>query len=194
MPQRLATLHEHTVDLSLLTGGIAIDAGCRGWLFSNEMKSLGENVFAFDVEDMEAPEGIHFVKCAIMGVTEKVFIIYSADKNATRVVKANGNSDVDGMKLNLLLSSLGTVADLLKLDIEGSEIDALMSLQADNYCLPKQISVEFHIHTGTPMIDIRKVFTHLNDIGYTKVFEDYSEKHGLCKNYWDVLFIKSDLC
>lgn len=190
MRDNLKTMHEHTVDISLLTGGIVIDAGCRGFLFSKEMKSLGEKVYAFDLEDFsDVPEGISYIKAAILDKTGCVKYVNTHDQQAKHIHE-NGTIEVEGISINLLLSLLGNDIDVLKLDIEGQEIPVILSMKQP---IAKSLSVEFHLHTGTPMYQVRAAMNHLHEIGYRKVYEDYSEKYGLQRNFWDCLFVRQDL-
>lgn len=180
----LRTIAEHTVDVSLITkGGVCIDAGCRGFEFSKAMRDLGMNVKAFDLEEMEVPEGISFKVTAIGDRFKVAYFKDTEDPNAKHILYLG--RPVIMVALSEIIPE-GGIVDLIKLDIEGSEIPAILSL---NKPPAKQISVEFHMHTGSTSEDVAKCYSRLQWLGYEVAFEDYSEKHGCGLNYWDVLWI-----
>lgn len=179
---------EHSVDMSLLTkGGVCIDAGCRGFEFSKAMRDFGMIVKAYDLEEMEVPEGISFKVTAIGDRFTIAYFKDTEDPNAKHILYLG--RPVIMVPLSQIINETGIV-DLLKLDIEGSEISALLSL---NEPPAKQISVEFHLHTGSKREDVTKCYSRLQWLGYEVAFEDYSEKHGCGFNYWDVLFINKNI-
>lgn len=186
---------EHSIDIDLLSGGICIDAGCRGFQFSEAMRDLGLKVVAFDLEDMRAPEGVQFIKCGISREVKQGYYVDMKDKQA-KYLSDNG-IPVAVTTLQIVYDTLNTVepsasTDILKLDIEGSEY---LVLSDPNFQpVPKQISVEFHMHAHRQLHDqyYDKCMENLLK-WYEPVKHELTQAHGAGLNYWDSLFIRRDL-
>lgn len=185
----LHCIAEHTVDISRLKKeGICIDAGCIGFEFSKAMRDLGMRVIAIDIQNLlEVPEGVQFLNYALWSRdNELLYYKDTKDKQAKHI--ADTGTPICSHDINWFLKVLcnGKRVDVIKMDIEGSEIPVLLSLKEPP---ADQLSIEFHLHTGTIESEVQEVFKHLESLGYTKIFQDYSAKHGCGLNYWDVLFI-----
>lgn len=189
----IEVIHEHSVDTSLLPDGANIlDIGCRGFLFTNHFRNLGYSVVAVDI-DVFTGEDYHC--CAISGGDFKVRVNRTNDPQATNI------SDLPSEESDLPLLncySLKTFSedkihppvlfwDLIKMDIEGSELSVIRSLEK---APAKQLSIEFHLHTGIYGMNEMKIMEDkLLSLGYFPVKHDCYEQHGAGKNYWDSLFI-----
>lgn len=190
----IKVIAEHSVDLDLLSGGICIDVGCRGFVFSEAMKNLGCEVWAFDMEDFEAPDGVIYKKMAVSNWTGSGFFKDTLDAQAKHLITGAG-IPVDVTNINDLYAEFnrkGKVVDVLKLDAEGSEY---LILSDPNFQpIPKQISVEFHehcfpgLHGGAFESCMRNLERY-----YVTVKHDRFKAHGCGMNYWDSLFIRKDL-
>jgi hypothetical protein len=183
---------EHSVDLDLLSGGICIDAGCRGFLFSEAMRDLGCKVIAFDLEDMETPEGVEFKKMAVSNFTGYGVYKDTVDLQAKHLISGSGKPvSVIGLNDVYELSGSNDV-DVLKLDVEGEEYHILSD--PDFQPIPKQISVEFHMHAHRQLHDqyYDKCIENLLK-WYEPVKHELTQAHGAGWNYWDSLFIRRDL-
>lgn len=188
----IKVIAEHSIDLDLLSGGICIDAGCRGFLFSEAMRDLGVKVLAFDLEDMQAPEGVLFQKGAIGQTTKLAQFKNTKDPQAKHICDSGGEW-VQMFALNDLYKNLGNeTIDVLKLDIEGSEYLILSDLNFQP--IPKQISVEFHMHAHRALHDQYhdKCMESLLK-WYEPVKHGLTQAHGAGLNYWDSLFLRRDL-
>lgn len=181
---------EHSIEINYLTGGICIDAGCRGFQFSEAMRDLGLKVLALDIEDMEVPEGITFVKAALWDKAEEVRYVDTEDKQA-KFISEEGTIKVQATTLEDLYLLVGENIDVLKLDIEGCEWQVLMGMKRP---VPKQITFELHQHTSKKRkeSEIVQMFIHLQK-WYNIAFYVLEKRHGLGENYWDVLFTRMDL-
>jgi FkbM family methyltransferase len=204
----MRTIDDHTFDNRLLLGGgWVIDAGCRGFNFTNHCLETG-NVYALDIEDFSEScdvspvrknfKQFKFKQAALThftGQTECYMFGNGTGNFIKGVNQEPGNSEdrpvktitVPAITLQDIYKEIGTDIDLLKLDIEGAEYEILENLEP----IPKQISVEFHQH----------VHDHLHRQYIDKVLEH------LCKSYhmnlyireWprylfmDCLFIRKDL-
>jgi FkbM family methyltransferase len=184
--------NEHSVDVDLLTGGVCIDVGCRGFQFSEAMRDLGCEVVAFDMEDMQAPEGIEFIRGAVSNgdVNRMGKYIDTKDKQA-KYLSDQGTILVDVFGINQLYDNFQKI-DLLKLDVEGSEY---LILSEPNFRpVPRQISVEFHMHCHRALHDqyYDKCMENLLKY-YEPVQHELTQAHGAGWNYWDSLFVRRDL-
>jgi len=134
----MRTIDGHTFDEKLLTGGWVIDAGCRGFLFSMEMREIGIDVYALDIEDFDGSS--YFTKHAALMATAGEVEAHYFDNGTGNFVKGINEQPYNGpdrpcetlkvpaITLQDIYNEIGTNIDLLKLDIEGSEYEILASL------------------------------------------------------------------
>jgi hypothetical protein len=82
--------------------------------------------------------------------------------------------------------------DILKLDCEGSEYHILSDPNFQP--IPKQISVEFHMHAHRQLHDqyYDKCIENLLK-WYEPVQHELTQAHGAGFNYWGSLFVRRDL-
>lgn len=187
----LITIGEHTIDKSLLSGCIAIDVGCLGFTFSTEIQKLGCRVLAYDIQDLQPPEGIEFHRKAIWNNDCILRYNQAEDKQATHISDL-GSEYVPAITLNHIYKKHKNV-DVLKIDAEGSEYFIL----SDPFWAPeaKQISIEFHAHCFPDLHEkyynrcINQLLTH-----YEEVQHEWTSEHCAGYNYWNSLFIRKDLC
>lgn len=190
---QLATIHEHTVDLDLLTGNVVIDAGCLGFEFSEAMAERGMYVLAFDVQPFDQHESnkIKYTRAAVGNFFGKVNYKYNErDPQATCL-------SVDGVEVDSV-DIFQCHADHWKLDIEGAEYtvltDGRLSAPISTIHLPKQITVEFHEHCQpiAHSMYFEQCMQNLSH-NYVPVQHERTAQHGAGFNYWDSLFIRKDL-
>jgi hypothetical protein len=187
----ITVIAEHSVDLSLLSEKANIlDLGCRGFLFTNELRRLGHNVEAVDIDDLFNPTGdnkwTHYDQMAITGFDGVVGIERNNDPQATKI--GHGSEKVQCMTLATFSKFKNILFwDLIKIDIEGSEYEVIMSLTEPP---AKQLSIEFHLHTGIyGDAQVKEMEDKLLSLGYFPAKHDKYPAHGLSPNYWDSLFI-----
>jgi Methyltransferase FkbM domain len=191
----IQTIAEHSVDIDLLSGGICIDAGCRGFKFSEAMRDLGCYVLAMDLEYMEPenPENIHFMQRALMIEPGQYYYVDTKDQQAKFI--SNTGIQVDGVGIHYLYNELkeqGKEIDVLKLDVEGTEYFLLADPNFQP--APKQISVEFHMHCHRQIHDIYYPDCMRNLLQYYEPAQhELTQAHGAGFNYWNSLFIRKDL-
>lgn len=191
---KIETIHEHSVDTSLLPDGANIlDIGCRGFLFSDHLKELKHKVYCVDVEDYslsnEGADGSYY-RIAISDFDGIASIKRTSDPQATSIVKydASIKEAVNVFKLSTFSKNVNVnFWDLIKVDIEGAEYQVIMSLEK---APARQLSIEFHLHTGVySYFEVTMMENKLLALGYFPVKHDMSEQHGAGKNYWDSLWI-----
>jgi FkbM family methyltransferase len=196
----IKVIAEHSVDIDLLSGGICIDVGCRGFQFSEAMRDLGCKVIAFDLEDMEAPVGVEFMNYAISNFNGYGVFKDTKDQQAKYLIphhEGQQGRPVGVMRLVDVYEVMhkgepSAQVDILKLDCEGSEYDILSD---PNFRpIPKQLSIEFHMHAHHKMHDqyydkcMENLLKH-----YEPAKHELTQAHGAGFNYWDSLFIRKDL-
>lgn len=181
----MITIAEHTIEETLLPEKANIlDIGCRGFLFADELVRLGHAVYPVDI-DLLHPCSMKYFIAAIGGTDGECSIEFSGDPQATK--KKAGT----GVKMYTIKSFSEFVSvpfwDLIKMDIEGSEYEVIMTLTEPP---AKQLSIEFHLHTGVYTDqEVLKMRWHLEDLGYTPVLFEKTRAHGMGLNYWDSLWI-----
>lgn len=183
---------EHSIDIDLLSGGICIDAGCRGFQFSEAMRHLGEKVVAFDIENLTPPPGIWFYNNALWP-EDGVQLNYKDTKDQQAKHIADVGIPVTSRSLGWVYNAFrGIDVDILKLDVESSEYFILSD--PDFQSIPHQISVEFHLHCHRALHEqyydkcMENLLKH-----YEPVKHELTQAHGAGFNYWDSLFLRRDL-
>jgi hypothetical protein len=180
---------EHSVAVDRLPEKANIlDCGCRGFLFTQAMRELGHHVVPIDIDHLNESQA--YYQCAISDFDGKVGVFHSSDPQATRIDHLAIRETVPCYTLKSLTDQFipkGKMWDLIKIDIEGAEYEVIMSME-NPYA--KQLSVEFHCHTGqiTPA-KMRQMENKLRNLGYEFVSHAQSQQHGAGWNYWDSLFI-----
>lgn len=184
---------EHSVDVDLLTGGICIDVGCRGFQFSEAMRDLGCEVVAIDIENLDAPRGIFFLKYALSDRDGALLHYKDTNDQQAKHISDTG-IPICSHDLNWFYEHTAKrkIVDVLKLDIEGSEY--LVLSDPKFLPIPRQISVEFHEHCHKDLHD--KYFnTCMENLlkYYEPVQHERYAAHGAGMNWWNSLFVRRDL-
>lgn len=192
----MTTVAEHTYEETLLPEKANIlDLGCRGFLFARHMQSLGHKVVCVDLDsDVEFMGGTEYgtITAAVIADNSAAIMVpyeKTKDPQATKVTpgKITGNwaQTTTVSKLTRLYGL--KMWDLIKIDIEGSEYEVIMSLTEPP---AKQLSIEFHLHTGIyGDAQVKEMEDKLLSLGYFPVKHDKYPAHGLSPNYWDSLWI-----
>ena len=186
----IQTIAEHSVDLDLIPEKANIlDIGARGVAFSKYFQSLGHNVLTVDADDIE---GITHPRLAISDRAGMARLYKSRDPQATRINEDFGLWDeFESVEcVTLLEFSLANdilMWDLIKIDVEGSELAIITSLHEPP---AKQLSIEFHLHTKVyGGAEVVMMENKLLSLGYFPAKHDMTEQHGMGRNYWDSLWI-----
>lgn len=175
---------EHSVDLDLLPEKANIlDLGCRGMQFTDYFRALGHNVCAIDADYLERRD--EYMQFAVSDTVGRAGIKKSNDPQATTICEG---SEIMRVNLKFLLNATGIKQfDLIKIDVEGSEYEIIMSLTEPP---AKSLSIEFHLHTGVYKESaIKEMEDKLLSFGYYPVKHDKYPAHGCSPNYWDSLWI-----
>jgi FkbM family methyltransferase len=92
--------------------------------------------------------------------------------------------EVDTITLSALMSNLGwQYADLVKMDIEGAEIEVLDGCSDDTLAAIGQWTIEFHdFNRLVPVADVKRLISRMRSLGFC----EFSRFRGC---YYDTLFI-----
>lgn len=189
---------EHSVDLSLINrSSKVLDLGCRALSWSKAMLHYVDEVYCVDADnDVKSFDSrLPVLNVAVSDIGDNVvnFIkygngtgnhidTYGKKPDRHTVQLADTMTVFDIMNLAFKIDFI----DLIKFDIEGSEIPILLSLEKPP---AKQLTIEYHLHTGSTRNQVDACHKHLKSLGYEMVFQDFGEKHGCGVNFWDVLYI-----
>lgn len=180
----ISEIAEHSVDLDLLPEKAnVLDLGCRGFLFTNEMRWRNHLVWPVDIDEL--PSSKAYYQVAITDRDGRCGIERTADKQATRIKVG------DAIPCYTLHTFMGAcdvkIFDLIKMDVEGSEYEIIMS-QKKAPC--RQWSIEFHLHTGIyTQKHMMEMEDKLRNLGYEFTQHELTERYGAGFNYWDSLFL-----
>jgi len=177
-------VHEHNVCLEILPEKAKIlDIGCRGFGFTNHFRQAGHEVTAVDIDDLGVDQP--YRRVAIWDRIGLVGIQNHKDPQATKVC---AGMDIESTTLHEFSNKLDIKQwDLIKIDVEGAELQIINSLC---WAPAKQLSIEFHLHTGiyadsTLYLLVKK----LEKLGYEAVSHEKTSQHGCGLNYWSSLFV-----
>lgn len=146
-------------------GGVVVDLGANIGAFAIYAASIGATVYAVEPE----PHNINALKrnIEINNMEEKIFILPYAisDKKGTAIINDDGGGStikdnkpgtmVELMPLDNMFSLYNIdEVDVMKIDIEGSEVEAILGASRDTIDNCKYITMEFDIRTGKKMGDI----------------------------------------
>jgi len=198
----MMTIDEHTFNEKLLIGKLVIDAGARGFKFSEALADLGCPVLAMDVENFDRKNDgrIWFIHGALWDKTEPIEVHRFGNGTANFVKGLNGipyngpdrpciTETVQAYSLeHVVYMTTSKIIDLLKLDVEASEYRILLNIQAN--LLPRQITAETHRHVNKELHDEQWpiVIRHLAqwyEVSRHSIYPDYPDM--------DTLYIRRDL-
>ncbi len=195
MNYKIETIAEHSF-IPYSFGGIfpydgakVLDAGCRNFEFAKALKSHRCKVWCIDADRFEVEEGCFYHMVALSDFVGTGYLVKSDDKQATRIQKQPAtNYEIQCTTLKALSVYYDVeFFDLIKLDIEGSEFEVIMSLDK---APAKQLSIEFHLHTGIyGQHEMTMMEDKLKALGYEAIQHEYTEQYGAGKNYWNSLFV-----
>jgi hypothetical protein len=194
----IQTIAEHKVDLDLLPQKAnVLDLGCRGFLMADELRRLGHRVFPIDIDNLGRSDYFRVAITDTIGYKE---VIKTKDPQATHTAtpyfdrniqssySLDNNDLVYGLTLELFSDIVNILFwDLIKIDVEGDERGIIKSLRRP---MAKQISVEFHLHTGIyGEKQVDDMVKKLESLGYKIASHEKTSQHGCGLNYWSSLFI-----
>lgn|SRR3990167_2010013 len=195
-PMKLEIIDNHSVALDLLTKGPVLDAGCRGFRFSEYFAKLGHTVVMMDpspdtvvptkFQDFPAPK--YFFPQALVApdAPRSASLRMTDDAEARHVVYQGiaGDPAIRCMSINEVMDQSSVKQwDLVKLNIEGSEYGILRQWPGP---IARQVVVSFHEHTNRRMGDtaIQEIMDHLAK-WYVPIRHEFDERYCAGRNAWD---------
>lgn len=186
---RIKTITEHSVCLDILPEKSKIlDLGCRGFQFAKYFDGLGHEVYSVDMDNTVSAQLMDKNKYFTLAITDLDGYVGIQRSNDPQATKVKEGVDVKSMTLESFSKMVGIEFwDLIKMDIEGSEFNVIMSMTRP---MAKQLSIEFHLHTDAyAQIGMQLMERQLKNLGYESVSHKLTEQYGAGYNYWDSLFI-----
>jgi FkbM family methyltransferase len=196
MPIEIIESHSILPDL-VRGGGVIVDCGANVGAFSMEMiRRFGCRCYAFEASPsvfgrMVIHSNIVSRNLAICGSDRLVSLTPSEDITRAKIdntlVALSSSTMVQGRHLGMLLAEFGILdIDVLKLDIEGAELEVIDSLSDEFFRNVGQMTVEFHDFLGyTTAQEVSKRIDRLTNIGFRELY--WSRR----RNTGDVLLVNS---
>jgi FkbM family methyltransferase len=211
----MVTIGGHTFDETLLTDGVIIDVGCRGFEFANYFVSnpeLSQKIFCIDPDEkvFERTGNLFFdanllhYYCMNVAISDKAGeTTYYPNGEATMIrqfdpdptyphIDEKYSKTCKVITMEDLYKITGENVDILKLDCEGGEYAILGPTFRP---VPKQITVEMHRHCVPILHDKEypKIVERLSKDYVVANDPAYERRHGCPENWWDVLWIRKDI-
>lgn len=201
---KLEVVDLHSFAPELLTRGVVLDTGCRGFRFGMHFLSLGHPVVFMDPAlDVIPPREIYdaatwasHLGCALVapGYPKTMRLRMTSDPEARHITHAvhEGDPVVPCMTIQEVMTTLSIQQfDLVKLNVEGAEYDVLGQWPGP---VARQIVVSFHEHTDRGRGDaaIQRIVEHLGE-WYTPVRHEFDERYCAGRNAWDSVFVLKEL-
>lgn len=180
-------------------GDIILDCGANQGDFSRWCsQQLDSRIISFEADpdlfsQLPDLENVEFIEAAVAARSGRISFALGASQCSSAIFMQPDKQqiiDVPAISLNdvCLRKAPGMPVGLLKLDIEGAELDVLESLQPVFLKQVRQISVEFHDFLDPVMSPrVRAVSKQLEGEGFYLVRFSHS-------TWGDCLFINRDLC
>lgn len=192
MVPEITVIAEHSVCLDLLPPKSRIlDAGCRGFDFTDYFRDRGHIVCAIDIDDLGFGQ-TRYLRAGLSTINGKAQVSGHKDPQARQIINPQRSGDFVHLAedevyiFTFAQLKNGKEFDLVKLDIEGEEVPIL---EQNHHPMAKQVSVEFHAHcTLYTRARLDALLDSLEQF-YTIHNRVWESRHGAGFNYWDVLLI-----
>ncbi len=189
----MKTIGGHTIDETLLTDGVIIDVGCRGFDFANcYNKDLEDRYNYFDgkvIYCIDPDEYVFVQTSGILDTNFKFLNLAISDKSGETTYYPNGEAtmirqfdpDPTYPHIDQKYSKTCKVITMAEYAILGETFKPI----------PKQISVEFHHHC-VPKLHKEKYTAIVERLSkdYTMHNSVWEQRHGCGFNFWDTLFLR----
>jgi hypothetical protein len=195
--QDLTVVDSHSVWMDAVGTGSVLDAGCRGFRFSEYFHKRGNPVVMMDpAPETEDPGYGKLLKKALAspGYPRQAKLRMTDDLEARNVVQGGqpGDPDVECMTMREVMEAAQVSKwDLVKLNIEGMETAILKAWPGP---ISKQIVVSFHEHTPQKVgnLAVANAMEHLGK-WYRIVRHEWDERYQAGFNWWDTVLVERDI-
>jgi len=158
--------------LTLGASPVVLDLGCsRGRFSSHVATTYGARVVALEPDPRVEPEihgGVELRRVAL-GDGKPQMLTGRPGSDATLVFGGEVIATVETVTLAALLEELGNV-DLVKIDVEGAEIDALLETKPADLRRAGQLAVEFHDFLDPASAPrVRAARAHVREAGFAEL-------------------------
>jgi FkbM family methyltransferase len=191
-------IETHTIFADIVhRGSVVVDCGANVGRFSLEMmRRFGCICYAIEAapdtfSKIPTAENLHRYNLALCATNELVSMVI--DEDVTRsTIKANSRANtvaVQGRRLGDFLAKevAGRTVDLMKMDIEGAEIEVIASLDDDQIKQVGQWTIEFHDFMGMmSRSDVERCVGRIAGLGFYELF--WSRR----RNNADVLLVNKN--
>lgn len=189
---RLDRIYGHSLLPTLLgPSALIVDAGANRGEFASRVRTrFGCRVVCIEANPVLAMElqrvrGLECVAGALVGTQRSVRFHLNANSECSSITETRPSQvntvEVAGVTWSDIIQRCGPSIDLLKLDIEGAELEVIHENANELAQSVRQMTVEFHedlCSSGS----IRSAITELTRVGFT--YRRVSVRH-----YGDVLFV-----
>jgi len=182
MTLRFAQVENHTLCTSFLgPASTVLDLGCNKGAFIRAMRqTYGCRSFAVEpnprlFERLRLMSDIRAFNYAVAGSAGEVDFCLADNDEASTIVQGSSGVIGDTVKVKtiglagLLEQMRVEYVDLLKVDIEGAEIEMFDAMPDSIAPAFGQITVEFHDFCGVPVAAIDRVSKRLGKLGYAGI-------------------------
>jgi FkbM family methyltransferase len=182
MTLRFAQIENHTICTSFLgPSSTVLDLGCNKGAFIRSMReTYGCGCFAVEpnprlFERLNLMSDVHAFNYAVAGSAGEVDFCLTENDEASSIVRSCGDAVGDMVRVKtiglagLLEQMRVEYVDLLKVDIEGAEIEMFDAMPDRIAAAFGQLTVEFHDFCGVPVAAIERVQQRLGKLGYAAI-------------------------
>lgn len=194
----IEVVETHTILPDIVSpGSVVVDCGANVGRFSLEMiRRFGCLCYAIEASpdtfrEIPATENLYRYNFALCRADKLVTM--SIDEDTTRSTIKSGSKEntvtVQGGRLGEFLASevSGKVVDVVKMDIEGAELEVIASLEDDHIRRVGQWTIEFHDFMGMMSVsDVDQCVSRIVGLGF---YELYWSKR---RNNADVLLVNKN--
>jgi len=194
----IETIESHTILPDLVQrGGVVVDCGANLGAFSMKMiRRFGCRCYAFEAsasvfEQMQKHSELIARNLAICSSDRPVTLSLSKDTTRNKIYDTATDDAlctiVNGRHLGTTLGDFGiSDIEVLKMDIEGAELEVIDSLDDRFFRGVRQITIEFHDFLGyASTLEVNQRIDRLADIGFRELY--WSSR----RNTADVLLVNS---
>jgi FkbM family methyltransferase len=182
MTLKFAQVENHTLCTSFLgPASTVLDLGCNKGAFVRSMRqTYGCQCFAVEpnprlFERLRLMPDVHAFNYAIAGSAGEVDFCIANNDEASSIVNGSNGAIGDTVKVKtiglagLLEQMRLEYVDLLKVDIEGAEIEMFDAMPDSIAPAFGQLTVEFHDFCGVPIAAIERVRNRLGKLGFAAI-------------------------